>query len=67
VDTPFPCPFCLSAGVVLVGAGRHFLHYRCVNCAEVWTAHSAAGSEGRDRTAASDLSEIARKDKVLLN
>ena len=35
---PFPCPFCQSSRVVLVGGGLVFLHYECSACHEVWTA-----------------------------
>src|SRR5688500_16818502 len=28
----FPCPFCESKHVELVGSGLVFLHYRCVEC-----------------------------------
>jgi transposase-like protein len=35
---PFPCPFCRSARVAVIGAARRFLHYRCTTCEEVWTA-----------------------------
>ena len=38
---PFPCPFCQSAHVELVGGGLVFLHYQCGECAEVWTAMAA--------------------------
>ena len=34
----FPCPFCQSKRVVLIGGGPAFLHYRCPDCSEVWTA-----------------------------
>jgi transposase-like protein len=34
----FPCPFCRSDHVCLIGSARSFLHYRCVACEEVWTA-----------------------------
>ncbi len=39
---PFPCPFCGSENVLLVGGGLVFLHYQCSDCAEVWTAMAAA-------------------------
>jgi hypothetical protein len=38
---PFPCPFCQSSRVDLVGGGLVFLHYKCGQCAEVWTAMAA--------------------------
>jgi transposase-like protein len=38
---PFPCPFCRGTRVALSGKGRTFVHYRCSDCAEVWTAMSA--------------------------
>ena len=40
-DPPFPCPFCQSNHVELVGGGLVFLHYECAECAEVWTAMAA--------------------------
>jgi hypothetical protein len=38
---PFPCPFCHSTHVELLGGGLVFLHYQCGDCAEVWTAMAA--------------------------
>jgi transposase-like protein len=67
VDTPFPCPFCRSGCVVLVGAGRHFLHYRCASCAEVWTAQSAAPFGAHTHTVLEALPALTLKEKVLLN
>lgn len=40
-EPPFPCPFCHSSRVALIGGGLVFLHYKCTECAEVWTAMSA--------------------------
>jgi transposase-like protein len=37
----FPCPFCRSLSVAAIGGGRQFVHYRCTDCAEVWTAQSS--------------------------
>lgn len=37
----FPCPFCRSPRVSVIGAARRFLHYRCGACEEVWTAMNA--------------------------
>jgi hypothetical protein len=37
---PFPCPFCKSPDVRLIGEGPVFVHYRCGGCAETWTAMS---------------------------
>ena len=37
----FPCPFCRSGEVSVVGSARKFLHYRCATCEEVWTAMRA--------------------------
>ena len=34
----FPCPFCQSRAVRLIGGSRVFRHYECDDCAEVWTA-----------------------------
>jgi transposase-like protein len=67
METPFPCPFCRSTWVHLVGGGRRFLHYQCGNCSEVWTAQRApvTGAVGQ---ASSDVPPFpAVKDKVLLN
>lgn len=40
--TPFPCPFCQSTRVALLGGGLVFHHYKCGECAEVWTAMAAS-------------------------
>ena len=37
----FPCPFCRSGEVAVIGSARKFLHYRCAACEEVWTAMRA--------------------------
>jgi hypothetical protein len=37
----FPCPFCQSRHVALVGSGLVFVHYKCTECSEVWTAMAA--------------------------
>jgi transposase-like protein len=65
----FPCPFCCSKHVELVGSGLVFLHYRCVECAEVWTAMASRPAVGRPRLPASDqvplvLARTSRKAKV---
>ncbi len=36
----FPCPFCKSPDVSVIGEGPVFVHYRCGGCAETWTAMS---------------------------
>ena len=33
----FPCPYCGSCMVLLIGANQLFLHQRCEECQEVWT------------------------------
>ena len=33
----FPCPFCQSSRVLLIGGSLVFLHHRCDECGEVWT------------------------------
>jgi ribosomal protein L37AE/L43A len=48
----FPCPFCHSAAVKVTGAGRHFSHYRCTTCEEVWTAQTPAPSAAFGRAVA---------------
>src|SRR5262249_7027450 len=40
----FPCPFCQSRHVSLLSGGRQFLHYKCTDCSEVWTAQRPAPS-----------------------
>jgi transposase-like protein len=40
----FPCPFCQSTHVFLIGGGQSFVHYRCPDCSEVWTAMSTTTS-----------------------
>ena len=37
----FPCPFCRSGHVSRIGGARSFVHYRCTDCEEVWTAMRA--------------------------
>ena len=34
----FPCPFCRSSAVLLIGGSRVYLYYQCGDCAEIWTA-----------------------------
>jgi transposase-like protein len=47
----FPCPFCRSAHVTLIGGVRSFVHYRCTDCEEVWTAmRASARREGNSPT-----------------
>ena len=46
----FPCPFCHSNRVMLIGGGRALQHYRCSDCAEVWTAMSAPRPGPKHRT-----------------
>jgi transposase-like protein len=67
METPFPCPFCRSSWVHLVGGGRRFQHYQCGNCAEVWTAQRMQASAPVNEIAA-DVPPLPRsKGKVLLN
>jgi transposase-like protein len=40
----FPCPFCQSTRVFLIGGGQAFVHYRCPDCSEVWTAMSTTNA-----------------------
>ena len=53
----FPCPFCQSAAVKSTGGGRHFLHYRCTSCQEVWTAQSPAPGHSYARAALQPATE----------
>ena len=34
----FPCPFCRSSAVLLIGGSKVYLYYQCGDCAEIWTA-----------------------------
>ena len=34
----FPCPFCRSGALLLIGGTRRYLYYSCGECSEVWTA-----------------------------
>ena len=34
----FPCPFCDSNRIGVIGGSPTFLYYRCDDCAESWTA-----------------------------
>ena len=36
-DPLFPCPYCGSAAVHVIGQGRVFVHYHCQECRETWT------------------------------
>ena len=38
----FPCPFCGCGEVLLIGGTHACLYYRCVACAETWSAVAAA-------------------------
>ena len=40
----FPCPFCDSDRVDVIGGSRTFLYYRCADCAEAWTAMNLRAS-----------------------
>ncbi len=69
---PFPCPFCQSTHVDLVGSGLVFLHYLCGECAEVWTAMAARPAVVRPRTPESEEIPLAPartsgKEKVWLH
>lgn len=33
----FPCPFCRSRAILLIGHSRTYLYYRCGDCYEIWT------------------------------
>lgn len=57
---PFPCPFCHSGRVVLTAGGRTFQHYRCVSCAEVWTAQSLPSREKAETIA---LESVAPRNR----
>ena len=69
--TPFPCPFCQSSRVVLVGGGLVFLHYECSACHEVWTAMAMKPKVHRQSSeAAADATQPAappRGEKIWLN
>lgn len=55
---PFPCPFCHSSRVALVGGGLVFLHYQCQDCAEGWTAMAAVRPAYPARTPANSSSVL---------
>lgn len=40
----FPCPFCDSTRIDVIGGSRTFLYYRCSECAESWTAMNLRAS-----------------------
>ena len=69
--TPFPCPFCQSSRVVLVGGGLVFLHYECSACHEVWTAMAVVPKVRRPATQepseATQPSVLPRTEKIWLN
>ena len=71
MNTPdaFPCPFCESRHVEVVGSGLVFLHYRCGECSEVWTSMAARPAVVRARTPDHDELPLIparppRKEKV---
>jgi hypothetical protein len=70
-STPFPCPFCQSSRVVLVGGGLVFLHYECSACHEVWTAMAMAPKVRRQASQepadAGQPAGPARSEKIWLN
>jgi DNA-directed RNA polymerase subunit RPC12/RpoP len=46
--TPFfPCPFCRSRVLLLIGGTRFYLYYRCGECSEVWTVTDPVPSRRR--------------------
>ena len=68
-EPPFPCPFCQSSNVVLVGGGLVFLHYECAECAEVWTAMAAPLSVPKrpSHTVPQLTPELTEKEKLWPN
>ena len=40
----FPCPFCSSGRIRVIGGSRTFLYYNCEECAESWTAMNVPAS-----------------------
>ena len=70
-STPFPCPFCQSTRVVLVGGGLVFLHYECSACHEVWTAMAVTAKikrpTGQDVTETRPAGTPAKAEKIWLN
>jgi transposase-like protein len=67
METPFPCPFCCSTWVHVVGGGRRFVHYQCGSCSEVWTAQSVPALVSVRREPSDTLPALPQTDKVLLN
>jgi transposase-like protein len=47
-DPLFPCPYCSSTAVHVIGFGRVFIHYHCDHCRETWTG--ARFNDPRPRT-----------------
>jgi transposase-like protein len=70
-STPFPCPFCQSTRVVLVGGGLVFLHYECSTCHEVWTAMAVTPKvkrpTGHDVTETQPSGAPVKTEKIWLN
>jgi hypothetical protein len=66
---PFPCPFCRSSRVVLIGGGLVFLHYECAECAEVWTAMATVRPAvlRPSSTAPKLMPELTEKEKLWPN
>jgi transposase-like protein len=40
----FPCPFCNSGRIRVIGGSRTFLYYNCDDCSEAWTAMNLVGT-----------------------
>jgi transposase-like protein len=62
---PFPCPFCRSRCVSLIGAARAFLHYQCSECEEVWTAMSAPAPAPRRRPIDPAFARVSKEKTTL--
>ena len=57
----FPCPFCRSSSVARVGGTERLVHYRCDDCAEIWTALTLTTDAAREQRRALRQANQSRK------
>ena len=58
VDPLFPCPYCGSSAVHVIGHGRVFVHYHCDECRETWTGARFDESRARAHTRRADKKHV---------
>ena len=62
---PFPCPFCRSRCVSRIGAAGAFLHYRCSECEEVWTAMKAPAPPAARRRLDPAFAPVSKQKTII--